>query len=98
MSRKILKIIFGSTALLLLAGLLAAGLSVPALAQSVPFPTYQVGPQTNGTFRRQRRHHHHPRAAPRSTSASGPRQGHRAQPLRQSHRGRPGHGYVGAQR
>jgi YVTN family beta-propeller protein len=27
-----------------------AGLSVPALAQSVPFPTYQVGPQTNGTF------------------------------------------------
>jgi YVTN family beta-propeller protein len=36
--------------LLLVAGLLAAGLSVPALAQSVPFPTYQVGPQTNGTF------------------------------------------------
>jgi YVTN family beta-propeller protein len=32
------------------AALLAAGLSVPALAQSVPFPTYQVGPQTNGTF------------------------------------------------
>jgi YVTN family beta-propeller protein len=36
--------------LLPLAGLLAAGLSVSALAQSVPFPTYQVGPQTNGTF------------------------------------------------
>ena len=33
-----------------LAGLLAAGLSVPALAQSVPFPTYQPRPQTNGTF------------------------------------------------
>jgi DNA-binding beta-propeller fold protein YncE len=31
-------------------GLLAAGLSVTALAQSVPFPTYQVGPQPNGTF------------------------------------------------
>ena len=28
----------------LLAGLVAAGLSVPALAQSVPFPTCQVGP------------------------------------------------------
>ena len=35
----------------LLAGLLATGLSVPALlGQSVPFPTYQAGPQTNGTF------------------------------------------------
>ncbi len=34
----------------LLAGVLAAGLSIPALAQSVPFPTYTVGPQTNGTF------------------------------------------------
>jgi YVTN family beta-propeller protein len=34
----------------LFAGLLAAGLSIPALAQSVPFPTYQAGPQTNGTF------------------------------------------------
>jgi YVTN family beta-propeller protein len=33
-----------------LALLLAAGLSIPAFAQSVPFPTYQVGPQTNGTF------------------------------------------------
>ncbi|HTX77760.1 MAG TPA: hypothetical protein VMD29_16235 [Terracidiphilus sp.] len=28
----------------LLAGLLAVGLSVPPLAQSVQFPTYQVGP------------------------------------------------------
>ena len=35
---------------LLFVGLLAAGLSVPALAQSVPFPTYAPGPQTNGTF------------------------------------------------
>jgi YVTN family beta-propeller protein len=34
----------------LFAGLLMAGLSVPALAQSVEFPTYQAGPQTNGTF------------------------------------------------
>ena len=33
-----------------LALLLAAGLSIPALGQSVPFPTYQVGPQPNGTF------------------------------------------------
>ncbi len=37
-------------ALRLLAGMLATGLSIPALAQSVPFPTYAVGPQTNGTF------------------------------------------------
>jgi YVTN family beta-propeller protein len=34
----------------LFAGLMAAGLGVPALAQSAPFPTYQVGPQSNGTF------------------------------------------------
>jgi YVTN family beta-propeller protein len=35
----------------LLSGLVAVGLSVPALwSQSVPFPTYTVGPQTNGTF------------------------------------------------
>jgi YVTN family beta-propeller protein len=34
----------------LFAGLLSMGLSIPALAQSVPFPTYQAGPQTNGTF------------------------------------------------
>ncbi len=33
-----------------LAALLATALSLPALAQSVPFPTYTVGPQTNGTF------------------------------------------------
>jgi YVTN family beta-propeller protein len=33
-----------------LAVLLVAGLSIPAIAQSVPFPTYQAGPQTNGTF------------------------------------------------
>ena len=34
----------------LLVGLLAAGLSVPALAgQSVPFPTYAAGANTNGT-------------------------------------------------
>jgi YVTN family beta-propeller protein len=34
----------------LLAGVVATALSIPALAQSVPFPTYTVGPQTNGTF------------------------------------------------
>jgi YVTN family beta-propeller protein len=35
-----------------LAGLLATGLSVPAafLGQSVPFPTYNVGPQPNGSW------------------------------------------------
>jgi YVTN family beta-propeller protein len=33
----------------LLVGLLAAGLSVPALAQSLPFPTYQVGANQNGS-------------------------------------------------
>ena len=34
----------------LLAGLLATGLSVPALAQSVPFPTYTTGPQPDGSY------------------------------------------------
>jgi len=36
----------------LLAGLLATGLAVPAqfAGQSVPFPTYQVGPQLNGSW------------------------------------------------
>jgi len=33
-----------------LAGLLATGLSVPAFAQSVPFPTYVTGPQPNGSW------------------------------------------------
>ena len=33
-----------------LAGLLATGLSVPAMAGSVPYPTYQTGPQPNGSF------------------------------------------------
>jgi YVTN family beta-propeller protein len=33
-----------------LAGLLATGLSVPALAQSVPFPTYTTGQQPNGSW------------------------------------------------
>ena len=33
----------------LLAGLVAAGLSVPALAQSVPFPTYSPGENTTAT-------------------------------------------------
>ena len=33
-----------------LAGLLATGLSIPAFAQSVPFPTYSTGAQPNGSF------------------------------------------------
>ena len=33
-----------------LAGLLATGLSIPAFAQSVPFPTYSTGAQANGSF------------------------------------------------
>jgi YVTN family beta-propeller protein len=34
-----------------LAGLIAAGLSVPAMtSESVPFPTYVTGPQPNGSF------------------------------------------------
>ena len=33
-----------------LAGLMLAGLSVPALAQSIPYPTYQVGPQPDGSY------------------------------------------------
>ena len=33
-----------------LAGLLSVGLSVAALAQSVPFPTYTVGPQPDGSY------------------------------------------------
>ncbi len=34
----------------LAAGLLASGLSLTALAQSVEFPTYTAGPQSNGSF------------------------------------------------
>ncbi len=34
----------------LLVGLVTGGLSVPAGAQSVAFPTYQVGPQANGSY------------------------------------------------
>src|SRR5215470_17932802 len=33
-----------------LAGLVATGLAVPALAQSVPFPTYATGPQPDGSW------------------------------------------------
>ena len=33
-----------------LAGVLATGLSIPAFAQSVPFPTYSTGAQPNGSF------------------------------------------------
>ena len=40
---------FRNHRLTVLAGLLSMGLGVPALAQSVPFPTYHVGPQPDGT-------------------------------------------------
>jgi YVTN family beta-propeller protein len=33
-----------------LAGLLAMGLAAPALAHSVPFPTYETGPLANGSY------------------------------------------------
>src|ERR1700691_6597955 len=33
-----------------LAGLLAMGLSIPAFAQSVPYPKYVPGPQPNGSW------------------------------------------------
>src|SRR6201992_3735127 len=33
-----------------LAGLLATGLSLPAFAQSVPYPTYTTGAQADGSF------------------------------------------------
>ncbi len=39
----------GISPLHLLVGLLAAGLSIPAFAQSDPFPTYVVGANQNGT-------------------------------------------------
>ncbi len=49
MSAKSFRKHFGIHPLHLLAGLLATGLSVPALlGQSVPFPTYQVGANKNG--------------------------------------------------
>jgi YVTN family beta-propeller protein len=56
MSRKVSRKVSGKTQNLRinrlrpLAGLLATGLSVPALAQSVPFPTYVTGPQPNGSW------------------------------------------------
>ena len=87
-----------------LLGLLATGLSVPALAQSVPFPTYAPGENTNATHRpdllaalgqpvgRQRRHDHHPRRHPGLPRHHDPRQGRRAEPHRQSHRRRPSDG------
>ncbi len=50
MSRRTSRIHSRTNLLRPLAGLLAVGLSVPALAQSVPFPTYTPGAQTNGSF------------------------------------------------
>ncbi len=49
MSRKTSQQTFLINHLCLLAGLLATGLSVPALAQSVPFPTYSPGENTSAT-------------------------------------------------
>jgi YVTN family beta-propeller protein len=49
MSRKTSQNHSGINRLRLIAGLLAVGLSVPALAQSVPFPTYAPGENTNAT-------------------------------------------------
>ena len=88
----------------LLVGLTATGLSVPALAQSVPFPTYSPGENTSCDHRpdlhesltqplgRQRRHNHHPRRHPGLSRHHHPRQGRRAEPHRQSHRRRPANG------
>jgi hypothetical protein len=39
----------GFSLLHLLVGLLAAGVSIPAFAQSNPYPTYVVGANQNGT-------------------------------------------------
>ena len=50
MSRKTLQQISRVRALSLLCGLLPIGLNVPALAQSVPFPTYTVGLQPDGSY------------------------------------------------
>jgi DNA-binding beta-propeller fold protein YncE len=50
MSRNIFQNDSRSNRLRLVAGLLTVGLSVPALAQSVQFPSHHVGPQTNGSF------------------------------------------------
>ena len=49
-----------------LAGLLAAGLSLPALAaaQSKPYPTYVTGPQPNGSWVVSSWPDHHPSRHP----------------------------------
>ena len=41
---------FWNNRLTVAAGLLSTGLSISALAQSVPFPTYTVGPQPDGSY------------------------------------------------
>ena len=90
----------------LLIALLAMGLSVPALAQSVPFPTYSPGQNTNATtgptycaalvqpVGRQRRHNPHPRRHAGLPRHHDPRQGRRAEPHRKSHRRRASNGRV----
>ena len=50
MSRQSLRNRFRIHPLRLVTGLFSMGLTAATLAQSVPFPTYQAGPQTNGTF------------------------------------------------
>jgi YVTN family beta-propeller protein len=50
MSRKTARNLSRKKQLRPLAGLLAMGITAPALADSVPFPTYVTGPQENGSY------------------------------------------------
>ena len=88
----------------LFAGLLATGLSVPALlGQSVPFPTYNPGENTSATTGPTYSQPFQPWVVSDGTiitpagtqvnlGITDPRQGHRAQPHWQSHRRRPSNG------
>jgi YVTN family beta-propeller protein len=50
MSRKTARNLSRKKGLRPLAGLLAMGITAPAFADSVPFPTYETGPQPNGSY------------------------------------------------
>jgi hypothetical protein len=50
MSRKTARNLSRKKQLRPLAGLLAVGITAPAFADSVPFPTYVTGPQENGSY------------------------------------------------
>src|SRR5277367_1186285 len=50
MSRKTARNLSRKKGLRPLAGLLAMGITAPAFADSVPFPTYETGPQPNGLY------------------------------------------------